>query len=139
LNDFRIIPDKAEIEVSKPQEYTDIFEVARGFPILDSGNLFWIYFDSFCTNDETQVFDFLVMELILLWFEVQAYLLKGLQDLVDIFLVFLKGIRVDQCVMEICSTESIKVGGKDIVKCAPKSLWLARGDRGTWVHICPLA
>jgi hypothetical protein len=78
LNDFRIIPDKVMIEVSKPQEYVDIFEVVRGFPILDSGNLFWIHFDSFCTDDETQGFDFLAMELILLQFEVQAYLFKGL-------------------------------------------------------------
>jgi hypothetical protein len=115
LDDFRIILDKAAIEVSKPQECADIFEVARGFPVLDSGNPFWIHFDSFRTDDETQVFDFLAMELTLLWFEVQACLLKGLQDSVDMFLVFLKSIRVDQCVVEICGAESIKVGGKDII------------------------
>jgi hypothetical protein len=115
LDDFRIIPDKVAIEVSKPQEYVDIFEVARGFPVLDSGNLFCIHFDSFCTDDETQAFNFLVMELTLLQFEVQACLLKGLQDPVNMFLVFLKSIRVDLCIMKICSVESIKVGGKDII------------------------
>jgi hypothetical protein len=115
LDDFRIRPDKAAIEVSKPQECADIFEVVRGFPVLDSGNLFWIHFDSFHTDDETQVFDFLVIEHTLLWFEVQACLLKGLLDPVDIFLVFLKSIRVDQCVVEICGAELIEVGGKDII------------------------
>jgi hypothetical protein len=123
LDDFRIIPDKAVIEVSKPQEYADISEVARGFPVLDSSNLFWIHFDSFCTDNETQVFDFLVMELTLLQFEVQACLLKGLQDLVDMFLVFLKSIRVDQCVVEICSVELIEVGGKDIIDEILKCSW----------------
>jgi hypothetical protein len=78
LDNLRIILDKAVIEDSKPQECIDIFEVVRGFPVLDTGNLFWIYFDSFHTDDETQVFDFLVMELTLLQFEVQAHLLKGL-------------------------------------------------------------
>jgi hypothetical protein len=78
LDDFRIIPDKVVIEVSKPQECADIFEVVGGFPVLDSGNLSWIHVDSFCADDETQIFDFLVMELTLLWFEVQARLLKGL-------------------------------------------------------------
>jgi hypothetical protein len=115
LNNFRIILDKAAIEVSEPQECTDIFVVAGGFPILDSSDLFWIHFDSFHTDDETEVFDFLVMELTLLWFEVQGHLLKGLQDPVDIFLVFLKCIRVDQCVIEICGAESIEVGAKDII------------------------
>jgi hypothetical protein len=66
LNNFRIIPEKVMVEVSKPLKYTDIFEVVRGFPILHSDNLFWIYFDSFHTDDKTQVFDFLVVELILL-------------------------------------------------------------------------
>jgi hypothetical protein len=70
LDDFRIILDKVIVEVRKPQEYADIFEVARGLPILDSGNLFSIHFDSIYTNDEAQVFDFLAVELTHLWFEV---------------------------------------------------------------------
>jgi hypothetical protein len=53
LDNFGIIPDKVMVEVSKPQECADILEVMRGFPILDSGNLFWIHFDSFYTDDKT--------------------------------------------------------------------------------------
>jgi hypothetical protein len=82
---------------------------------MDSGNLFWIHFDSFCTGDETQVFDFLVVKLTLLWFEVQASLLKSFQDQVDMFLVFFKSIRVNECVIKVCSTESIDVGSENIV------------------------
>jgi hypothetical protein len=63
------------------------------------------------------------MELTLLWFEVQARLLKGLQDPVDIFLVFLKSIRVDQCVIEIRGAESVEVGGKDIIDEILKCCW----------------
>jgi hypothetical protein len=55
------------------------------------------------------------MELTLLQFEVQAYLLKGLQDPLDIFLVFLESITVDQYVIEICGVESIEVGGQNII------------------------
>jgi DNA polymerase III delta subunit len=70
LDDFGILLDKATVEVSEPEEYTDILEVARSFPIFNSGNLFWIHFDSFSTDDEAQVLDFLAVKLALFWFEV---------------------------------------------------------------------
>jgi hypothetical protein len=55
----------------------DSFKVMRSLPILNSSDLFGVHFDALHTDDETQVFDFLTVELILLWFEMQASLLKS--------------------------------------------------------------
>jgi hypothetical protein len=64
LNDFRIIPDKMMVEVGKCSECTDSFKVMRSFPIQNSHNLCWLHFDSLHTDDNTQVFDFLAVVLL---------------------------------------------------------------------------
>jgi hypothetical protein len=93
----------------------DIFKIIRSFPILNGGDLFGIYFDSLHTDNKAQVFDFLVVELILLWFEVQAGLLKSFQHQVDMFLVFFKSIRVNKYIIKVHSTKLIEVGSKNII------------------------
>jgi hypothetical protein len=55
------------------------------------------------------------VKLTLLWFEVSASLLKSFGDQVDIFLVFFKCIRVNECVIKVHGAESIEVGSKNII------------------------
>jgi hypothetical protein len=74
-----------------------------------------IHFDTLHADDETQVFDFLAVILALLWFEVQASLLKSVQDQVDMFLVFFKSMRVNKDVIDVHSAKLIKVGSENIV------------------------
>jgi hypothetical protein len=93
----------------------DIFKVARSFPILYSSSLFWIHFDSLCTHDKTQVFDFLVVKFAPFWFEVQTSCLKCFQDQVHMFLVFFKSIGVNQRIIKVCGAKSSEVGSENIV------------------------
>jgi hypothetical protein len=74
-----------------------------------------MHFDSFHTDDEAQVFDFLAVKLTLLWFKMQASLLKSFQDQVDMFLVFFKSIRINKCLIKVCSVKSIEVGSENII------------------------
>jgi hypothetical protein len=101
----------------------DIFKVTRSLPVLYSGDLFRIHFDTLHTDDEAQVFDLLAVELIFLWFEVQACLLKCFQDLVDMFLVFFKSVRVNEGIIEICSAKSVEIGTKNVIDEILESCW----------------
>jgi hypothetical protein len=93
----------------------DIFKVTRSLPVLYSGDLFRIYFDTLHTDNEAQVFDLLAVELTFLWFEVQACLLECFQDPVDIFLVFFKSVGVNEHIIEIHSAKSVKIGSENII------------------------
>jgi heptaprenylglyceryl phosphate synthase len=64
-NNIRIILDKMILEVGKPHEYIDIFKVVVSLSILNSGNLFWIHFDSLYIDDKTQVLEFLLGKFVL--------------------------------------------------------------------------
>jgi hypothetical protein len=95
----------------------------RSLPVPYSGNLFRIHFDTLCTDDEAQGYNLLAVELAFLWFEVQAYLFECFQDLVDIFLVFFKSVRVNEGIIEVCSTKSVEIGSKNIIDEILEGCW----------------
>jgi hypothetical protein len=95
----------------------------RSLLVLYSSDLFRIHFDTLHTDDEAQVFDLLVVELTFLWFEVQACLFECFQDLVDMFLVFFKSIRVNEGIIEVYSIRSVKIGSKNVIDEILEGCW----------------
>jgi translation initiation factor IF-2 len=54
---------------------------------------------------------------------VQACLLEYFQDLVDMFLVFFKSVRVNEDIIEVCSAKSVEIGSENIIDEILEGCW----------------
>jgi len=65
----REISDKAMVEVDEAYESLHVSPVLQGGPIVDSGDFNWVHCNLVFQDDQSEVFDLLLMELTLLWAE----------------------------------------------------------------------
>ena len=63
------ISDKATVEVDEAYESLHISPVLQGGPIVDSGDFNRVHRNLVFRDDQSEVFNLLLMELILLWAE----------------------------------------------------------------------
>ena len=62
----REISDKATVEVDEAYESLHVSPVLQGRPIADSGDFNWVHRNLVFRDDQSEVFDLLLMELTLL-------------------------------------------------------------------------
>jgi len=65
----REISDKAMVEVDEAYESLHVSPVLQGGPIVDSSDFNWVHRNLVFQDDQSEVFDLLLMELTLLWAE----------------------------------------------------------------------
>src|SRR5258708_339375 len=93
--------DKLPIEVHKAKEGLDLLDLHWGQPLHNSVDICWIDSDMVFRDDQSEVFDLLLLELAFLWLEKQPLPLEGSKDLVDNLLVFREGGGVDEDVIHV--------------------------------------
>src|SRR5258708_829385 len=93
--------DKLLIEVHKAKEGLDLLDLHWGWPLHNSMDLCWIHSDMVFQDDQSEVFDLLLLELAFLWFEKQPLPSEGSKDLADNPLVFGEGGGVDKDVVHV--------------------------------------
>src|SRR5260221_318694 len=93
--------DKLPIEVHKAKEGLDLLDLHWGWPLCNSMDLHRIHSNMVFQDDQSKVFDLLLLELAFLWLEKQPLPLEGSKDLVDNLLVFREGGGVDEDVVHV--------------------------------------
>jgi hypothetical protein len=122
-SDSRIILNKLVIEVSKSQEWLDIFDFARFWPISYSFDFGRIHSDSSGSYQESQVFYGSPVEFALLSFGVKLMTLKASQNFADLLLMRFQVIGVDQDVIEVDDDANIHQIGEDVIHELLESGW----------------
>src|SRR5258708_24541211 len=93
--------DKLPIEVHKAKEGLDLLDLNWGWRFCTSAGLCRIHSDMVFQDDESKVFDLLVLELAFLWLEKQPPPLEGSKDSADNLPVFREGGGVDKDVVHV--------------------------------------
>src|SRR5260221_3029772 len=93
------VADKLLIEVHKAKEGLDLLDLHWGWPLHNSTDLHWIHSDMVFQDDQSEVFDLLLVKLAFLWLEKQPPPSEGSKDLVDNLPVFREGGGVDEDVV----------------------------------------
>src|SRR5260221_62382 len=93
--------DKLLIEVHKAKEGLDLLDLHWGQPLCNSADLCWIHSNMVFQDDQSEVFDLLLLELAFLWLEKQPPPLEGSKDLADNLPVFGEGGGVDKDVVHV--------------------------------------
>src|SRR5258708_33878919 len=93
--------DKLPIEVHKAKEGLDLLDLNWGWPLCNSADLCRIHSDMVFQDDQSKVFDLLLLELAFLWLEKQPPPLEGSKDSADNLLVFGEGGGVDKDVVHV--------------------------------------
>src|SRR5258708_112013 len=79
----------------------DLLDLSWGWPFHDSMDLCQIHSHMVFRDDQSEVFDLLLLKLAFLWLEKQPPLAEGGQDLVDGLLVIREGAGVDEDIIHI--------------------------------------
>src|SRR5258708_19141804 len=93
--------DKLLIEVHKAKEGLDLLDLRWGQSLCYSMDLNQIHGDMVFQDDQSEVFDLLLLELAFLWLEKQPPPSEGSKDLVDNLPVFGEGGGVDEDVVHV--------------------------------------
>src|SRR5258708_3237331 len=93
--------DKLPIEVHKAKEGLDLLDLNWGWPLCNSADLCRIHSDMVFQDDQSKVFDLLLLELAFLWLEKQPLPSEGSKDLADNLPVFREGGGVDKDVVHV--------------------------------------
>src|SRR5260221_13706856 len=88
-------------EVHKAKEGLDLLDLHWGQPLCNSVDLHQIHSNMVFQDDQSEVFNLLLLELAFLWLEKQPLPLEGSKDLVDNPLVFGEGGGVDNDVVHV--------------------------------------
>src|SRR5260370_18763299 len=98
---FLFSADKLLIEVHKAKERLDLLDLHWGWPLHNSTDLHWIHSDMVFQDDQSEVFDLLLLKLAFLWLEKQPPPSEGSKDLADNPPVFREGGGVDEDVIHV--------------------------------------
>src|SRR5260370_12795091 len=98
---FLFSADKLLIEVHKAKEGLDLLDLHWGWPLHNSADLCQIHSDMVFQDDQSEVFDLLLLKLAFLWLEKQPPPLEGTKDSADNLLVFGEGGGVDEHVVHV--------------------------------------
>src|SRR5258708_19600310 len=93
--------DKLPIEVHEAKEGLDLLDLHWGRPLCNSTDLHWIHSNMVFQDDQSELFNLLLLELAFLWLEKQPPPSEGSKDLVDNSLVFREGGGVDEDVIHV--------------------------------------
>src|SRR5260221_8933133 len=93
--------DKLLIEVHKAKEGLDLLDLHWGQPLHNSADLHQIHSNMVFRDDQSEVFDLLLLELAFLWLEKQPPPLEGSKDLADNPPVFREGGGLDKDVVHV--------------------------------------
>ncbi|KAF8240201.1 hypothetical protein L208DRAFT_1234020, partial [Tricholoma matsutake] len=85
---LRKMSDKFPVEIPKSQEGSDCLYICRGWPILYTCQLCVVHGNFVGSDDQTQGFHFVDVELAFLWLQVQVIFCQSLQYPLCPFLVF---------------------------------------------------
>src|SRR5260221_12772249 len=90
------VTDELLIEVHKAKEGLDLLDLCWGQPLHNSADLCWVHGDMVFQDDQSKVFDLLLLELAFLWLEEQPPPSEGNKDLADNVLVLREDGGVDE-------------------------------------------
>src|SRR5258708_21886935 len=93
--------DKLLVEVHKAKEGLDLLDLRWGQSLHNSVDLHWVHSDMVFQDDQSKVFDLLLLELAFLWLEKQPLPSEGSKDLADNLPVFGEGGGVDEDVIHV--------------------------------------
>ena len=93
--------DKLLVEVHKAKEGLDLLDLCWGQPLCNSVDLCQIHSNVVFQDDQSKVFDLLLLELAFLWLEKQPLPSEGGKDLADNLPVFGEGGGVDEDVVHM--------------------------------------
>src|SRR6266436_4117968 len=95
------VVDKLLIEVHKAKEGLDLLDLHWGQPFHNSTDFHWIHSHMVFQDDQSKVFNLLLLKLAFLWLEKQPPLPEGGQDLMDNLPVIREGVGVDRDIIHI--------------------------------------
>src|SRR5258705_12687739 len=93
--------DKLPIEVHKGKEGLDLLDLCWGQPLHNSVDLCRIHGNMVFQDDQSEVFNLLLLKLAFLWLEKQPLPSEGSKDLADNLPVFREGGGVDKDVVHV--------------------------------------